>query len=185
MSNQHRVTPEQWAHIERFKDFPLQSALLEYRDRLATAEQRISELKRNHPVKPDSSTQPPELSDEEAERLHFGPGSSEDAASCARRIYRAGWDAAMAAATCPHIITSDEGTSYCGLAEQGTNSNPTPNNRQIRSSAPAGGLVERVRRVIADDAILAVAEWMQERTCVIANGSQWADMLREEVQRHG
>ena len=27
-----------------------------------------------------------------------------------------------AGATCPHIVTSDEGTSYCGLAEQGASS---------------------------------------------------------------
>ncbi len=36
--------------------------------------------------------------------------------------------------SCPYIITSDEGTSYCRLAEHSANSQPTPNPSQIRSS---------------------------------------------------
>lgn len=58
--------------------------------------------------------------------------------------------------------------------------------------APAGGLVERVRDAmlitqsieeIARAAIREVAEWLQQRTDMIANGSQWADLLREEAGR--
>lgn len=41
--------------------------------------------------------------------------------------------------SCPHIVTSTEGTSYCRLAEQTANSQPTSNPVPIRSS-----LVERV-----------------------------------------
>jgi len=39
-------------------------------------------------------------------------------------------------ATCPHIVTSDEGTSYCRLAEQ--------NASTAAASAYAGSLVKRV-----------------------------------------
>ncbi len=58
--------------------------------------------------------------------------------------------------------------------------------------APAGGLVERVRDAmlitqsieeIARAAIREVAEWLQQRTDTIANGSQWADLLRDEAKR--
>jgi hypothetical protein len=34
----HKATPEQWAHHERFGDFPLHSALLELRDRIVALE---------------------------------------------------------------------------------------------------------------------------------------------------
>jgi hypothetical protein len=58
--------------------------------------------------------------------------------------------------------------------------------------APAGGLVERVRDAmlitqsieeIARAAIREVADWLQQRTDTIANGSQWADLLRDEAKR--
>jgi hypothetical protein len=55
---------------------------------------------------------------------------------------RAKVEALEANATCPHIVTSSEGTSYCTLAE--ANSKPTPNQSQIRSS-----LVERVALAIS------------------------------------
>lgn len=93
-----------------------------------------------------------------------------------------------AVATCPHIVTSDEGASYCGLAEQGANSQPTPNDRQIRSSAPTDGLMERVQRAIGhtypDDAcagILACADWLSRQG--VGAGTTAARWLREEVKR--
>jgi hypothetical protein len=64
------------------------------------------------------------------------------------------------------------------------------------AAAPAksGSLVENVALEIAEgrlwDVVLdevaratihTVAAWMQERSCTIANGSQWADMLRNEA----
>ena len=62
--------------------------------------------------------------------------------------------------------------------------------------APADGLVERVARVFCEvplqgnpwspearAAIREVAEWLQQRTDTIANGSQWADLLRKEANR--
>jgi hypothetical protein len=104
-------------------------------------------------------------------------------------------------ATCPHVVTSDEGTSYCGLAEQVARigqsdvpvntsvqaSQPTSNDRQIRSS-----LVEQVAAAIADDgcavdvwhdisraAIYEVAAWMREQQ----NGDLIAATMLEREAR--
>mgnify|MGYP006268395681 CR=1 FL=1 len=66
MSTPHRATPEQWALVEQYAeiDCHTDSVILELRDRLAAAEQRISELEgnssagltgSNYPAKPDSS----------------------------------------------------------------------------------------------------------------------------------
>ena len=84
-------------------------------------------------------------------------------------------------ATCPHIVSSDEGTSYCGLAEQQAAATPP-------EPAPAGSLVEGVVEAMkraeaswpgaARAAIRAVAEWLDtkgQHGC-----SLW---LREEVER--
>jgi hypothetical protein len=96
-----------------------------------------------------------------------------------------------AGATCPHIISSDEGTSYCGLAEQIANSNylESPDS----SPAPAGGLVEMMATTLAacdtgDDpsdwrpearaAILSTADYLEDRND--HTGARW---LREEVER--
>lgn len=57
------------------------------------------------------------------------------------------------AATCPHIVTSDEGTSYCALAEQ--TSKPTSNSRQI-----SGSLVERVSCAI--DGRINPDQWLHQ-----------------------
>ena len=100
--------------------------------------------------------------------------------------------------TCPHIVTSDEGTSYCALAEQ-THSKPTPNDRQIRSSAPADSLVERVAKALLrsedggcwTDTDSAV-NWKPEARVAIREVAAWLDTkgqhgcslwLREEANR--
>jgi hypothetical protein len=61
--------------------------------------------------------------------------------------------------------------------------------------APAGGLVEMVAEEIYDftgdhvddneasAVIRAVADWLQQRSSTIANGSQWAETLRKETDR--
>lgn len=73
-------------------------------------------------------------------------------------------EALEASATCPHVVSSDEGTSYCALAEQQAATPPKP--------APAGSLVKTVHIAIstamghgpseARAAIRAVAEWLRE-----------------------
>ena len=123
----YRATPEQWADIEQCGG-TLTDCILELRDRLKVAEQRISELE--------------------------------------------------AGATCPHVRSSDEGTSYCALAEQQAAASP--------ESAPAGSLVERVVDVLGHHgdgtsraAIRAVAEWLRENECGY-NAVRW---LEQEARR--
>ncbi len=78
-----------------------------------------------------------------------------------------------------------------GLREAFRKSQGTSNDCQIRSS-----LVESVAYALTGDsdgpyywkpearaAIRGVADWLQQRTDTIANGSQWADLLREEAGR--
>jgi hypothetical protein len=109
---------------------------------------------------------------------------------------RARIEALEAGATCPHIATSDEGTSYCRLAEQMANSQPTPNHRQIRSSDDASSLVDKVALKIAHKgcflptevygedaraAIREVAAWLEGRN--VGAGRATARWLLEEVER--
>ena len=112
--------------------------------------------------------------------------ANEDSASthfCFDSIFKR-LEALEAGATCPHVVTSDEGTSYCGLAEQqariGQSDVPTNTSAFELSDddpiphkpAPAGSLVEAVAIACAkpcnetwDDqaraAIREVAEWLR------------------------
>jgi hypothetical protein len=84
--------------------------------------------------------------------------------------------------SCEYIVTSDEGTSYCSLAEQAAK--PTPNDRQIRSS-----LIKRVHSCIVGEppvghmqaraAILEVSKWLRER----AGGARASWLLHNEVEQ--
>ena len=100
---------------------------------------------------------------------------------------RARVEALEAGATCPHIITSDEGTSYCGLAEQVA---------AKESAAPAASsLVERVAIALAESdhphqlwhddargAIREVAAWLRDRY-QWAWVAQMAQTLEQEADR--
>lgn len=103
-------------------------------------------------------------------------------------------EALEASATCPHVVTGDEGTSYCGLAEQTARIGQldVPANTSARP-APAGSLVERVGHAIASAdeesladswapearaAIRAVAEWLRERGWELA-----ARALEQEAEQ--
>ena len=75
------------------------------------------------------------------------------------------------------------------------NSQSTPNDRQIRSSAPAGGLVERVHSCIVGEpecghmqaraAIREVIDWLAKDA--VRGSPHWiaAADISEEVERHG
>jgi hypothetical protein len=91
-----------------------------------------------------------------------------DMANCVLEL-RSRIQALEAGATCPHIVSSDEGTSYCRLAEQNA-----PTVKESLTPAPAGSLVERVaERIefgidanqdpegIARVAIRAMAAWLK------------------------
>lgn len=72
---------------------------------------------------------------------------------------------------------------------------------QMVAPAPTDGLVRMVAKRLANEiserkagpgtdvtpiaraAIREVVDWLQQRTDTIANGSQWADLLREEAGR--
>lgn len=114
-------------------------------------------------------------------------------ASCVEEL-RARIEALEAGATCPHVVSSDEGISYCGLAEQGakpsafelSDDDPIP-----QRSAVARSLVDQVAMAIGPDfeplnwhpearrAIRAVAEWMRENECGY-NAVRW---LEREAER--
>ena len=91
-----------------------------------------------------------------------------DTRACVLEL-RARVEALEAGATCPHVRTSDEGTSYCALAEQVV---------AKESAAPAASsLVERVDRA----AIREVAAWLRDR-----GGYPWAwvaQVLEMEADR--
>jgi hypothetical protein len=120
--------------------------------------------------------------------------NSMDMANCILEL-RARVEALEAGATCPHIATSDEGTSYCRLAKQTQDKLDRLIELDRAKPAPAGSLVKQVRRAIDDTndneawdpearaAIREVAAWMRDHTATIANGSQWADMLCVEAER--
>jgi len=103
-------------------------------------------------------------------------------------------------ARCPHVRSSDEGTSYCALAEQTANLKPTSSFAQIRSLAdepvatcppPVGWLVEVVGNATnierakwlgvgdheARAAIRAVAWWLKRNRMLSA-----AELLEQEAK---
>jgi hypothetical protein len=173
---QHRATPDQWQTIENYAKLGivLNSCIVELRDRIAALEE---------PPQPEPTIW--SAINALADRLA--------ALEAAANLQQQDEDADRA---CPHIVTSDEGTSYCELAE--SNAKATSNQRQVRSSAegaPSGGLVERVAHTIHDApagygyeneayaAILAVAEWLGDRDGFMNAGCIAAHWLREEVER--
>jgi hypothetical protein len=87
-------------------------------------------------------------------------------------------------ATCPHVVTGNDGTTFCNLAEvsaaQPRQEEPTP------PPAPAGGLLEQLQAPVrssggfpAEDewrtVIHAVAEWLDAR----GNRGSAAELRRE------
>ena len=109
---------------------------------------------------------------------------------------RARVEALEAGATCPHIVSGDEGTSYCALAEQHQDKLDRLIEQDRAASAEArpadGGLVEQVAKAInrvspwrhenqARAAIREVAAWLRDR-----GGYPWAwaaQTLEQEADR--
>lgn len=84
MTAPHKAKPDQWAELERYLevlDNPIvASAILELRDRLAAAEQRIQSLVDASPAKPDSSPAPASGLVERVQQI-IGHAFSDDARS--------------------------------------------------------------------------------------------------------
>jgi len=79
-----------------------------------------------------------------------------DAIVSLRDVYNLGREHGAAAAHCPHIRGSDEGTSYCALAEQAATVKPTSNDRQIRSSGDTAAVDLSSAAQAVKDAVLAL-----------------------------
>ena len=109
-----------------------------------------------------------------------------DADACILEL-RARIEALEAGATCPHVRSIDEGTSYCGLAESMAAQQPplfTAEEvaRIVAPITPADSLIDRVAKALYDApnthegwrsearaAILEVAAWMREQRDLIAS----------------
>jgi hypothetical protein len=216
MAEQHRATPEQWKATEKYAHAAIgcysDSCILELRDRIAALEEAENDRRfRDCKAAIDNYRQdhlrdaPEMVATDDALMRHYAQavtdaiqrGATNDELSQAgrRAVYELGRQHGAAQATCPYIISSDEGTSYCQLAEQGNSSAAlTGSNHPEKpdsSYAPDGGLVAKVTDAVvygieisdqrgAIDAILAVAEWFD----AIGYGGT-ASIVRHELQRHG
>jgi hypothetical protein len=218
---------EKWGALSAESASSLDSCLLELRDRIALLEAtqhahadasrmsdaereqfyaelarpaRIEALKTAASAPPDHVADASKMvaTDEELYKL-WDRGALHSLNLRLRAVYNLGRQHGATQTTCPHIISSDEGTSYCGLAEHGSCQGILDS-----SPAPAGGLVERVACAVcnvtctdaqARAAILAVAEWLVEQSPehgpvdkllgqISTPFAVMADMLRDEVQRN-
>jgi len=99
------------------------------------------------------------------------------------------YEQATASVICPHIVSSDEGTSYCGLAEGNSSAILTSSPPAPSTPAGQGELMSLVADAVACGcggdwtpearaAIFAVAYWQQRQGLHAA-----ADLLRREVGR--
>jgi hypothetical protein len=86
----------------------------------------------------------------------------------------------------------ESNSGFRAIYNLGRQHSAQPRQEEQPLPAPASGLVESVAGVIwktcdlaieARAAIHAVANWLQQRSDTIANGSQWAEMLRGEAER--
>jgi hypothetical protein len=97
--------------------------------------------------------------------------------------------------TCPHIVSSDEGTSYCALAEQTANQFRDAA-EMVAPSAPADSLVVRVAKEIAEQSLRegdpSWAYLRPEARAAIREVAAWLDTkgqhgcslwMREEAER--
>jgi hypothetical protein len=120
MTDQHRATPEQWAKCE--EDARLWSGafncILELRARIEALEQRLTPPMAEAAADPaPASEPPPQIAS--SQELYQIWDSSTNVSSALRAVYDLGHQHGAAQAVCPHIVSTDEGTSYCRLAEQG------------------------------------------------------------------
>lgn len=121
-STSHRATAEQWQRVEAIALLTtsgpsVPAAVLELRSRIEALEaaQRTTAMNQGRAASTEARPATDEPTDRELRELFWpGPEGHESLAVGLRRVYRAG----MAAAVCPHVVSSDEGTSYCGLAAE-------------------------------------------------------------------
>jgi len=185
MSTAYRAREEDWLLTEQSPDrgnqlaYSVLRCVLELRSRVEALEQRpIAGDHEPASGAEDSSVAAPPDGEDEPRTLHSVAlrmvdtlarlGVIPEILDTLRRAIREPMEPAASQASCPHIRSSDEGTSYCALAQQGNSSASLTG-----SPAPAGGLVERVAIACArpsnktwDDkaraAIREMAAWRRE-----------------------
>jgi hypothetical protein len=120
MTDQHRATSEQWEHVaicagmKQRVPWATAACLLELRSRVEALEQQNKDLciAVNNAVVWNTE-QNQRIEALEAAQLEQAESNRFCTDAIVRRV-----EALEAGATCPHIVSSDEGTSYCRLAEQ-------------------------------------------------------------------
>jgi hypothetical protein len=191
------ATDEQWFLIESTQNVCLSGTILELRDRIKALEAAQNLRQQDEDVKRVVADPHPVATDEEL-AVRFADAAK--AAISGRKDYDKSLTFAdIAKAQCRALYD-------LGIRHGQANSKPTAkrrdtsacqnigscdvNDHQVGSSAPADGLVEMLVNLLghygdgtARAAIRGVADWLQQRTDTIANGSQWADLLREEAGR--
>ena len=125
------------------------SAILKLSGRVDALEAAHNLRQQDEDVEMVTGDPQPIATNEEILRVYWTGGNSSDARL--RCVYDLGRQHGATQAICPHIRSSDEGTSYCALAEQSANSKPTSNFAQIRSSADTGLLPMIVSETGSDD----------------------------------
>jgi hypothetical protein len=169
-------------------------AMTELRARVEALEQRLTPPMAEAAADPaPASEPPPQIAS--SQELYQIWDSSTNVSSALRVVYDLGRQHGAAQAVCPHIVSTDEGTSYCRLAEQGAAPvTPMDEPHPASPKAQPGGLVERVRRVIGDDApcshsnaraaIREVAAWLRENDSECQMGGDaaaTAELLEQEA----
>jgi hypothetical protein len=145
------------------------------------------------PINKSKNDRPSRATDADLVKLwHDTPVSIHDGNDLGCRALRAVYDLGRHhGATCPHIVSSDEGTSYCRLAEQSQDKLDRLIEMDRAKPAPAGSLVERLEaagygRTHARAAIREVAAWFRRGDA--GAGSAWtvaADVLDAVLQQDG
>jgi hypothetical protein len=192
------ATDEHWERVAGAANqgLPYCSCLLELRDRIAALESLdcvSAILKLSRRVDALEAAQNLRQQDEDVERVAADPqpvATDEELQRCY------GWafmeavqkgDAAPEATELAHRAVYDLGRQHGAAA----NSKPTPNFDQIRSSAPAGGLLERVCNAMsiyepiegnARAAIRAVADWLRSKSGG-GSGQYWSQRMEQEAGR--
>jgi hypothetical protein len=201
MSTPHKATEQQWKIVRHWiNDDAVASVFLEVADRVAALEavlashgEQISGLHSQHNLVVDSITDlqgsvnaleaaatPPPAPD------HF-PDATEMVATDEELIETFYVGARGASATPGFRAIYNLGRQHSAQSRQEEEVAPPP--------APAGENVvamvidvihfitgEHVADSLACGVIRAVADWLQQRSDTIANGSQWAEMLRREAE---
>ena len=177
MATPHKTKPEQWARLEmrQLGGNDLVCAALELRDRLATVEQRIQNLEAvpeqsSSVATPDHLRDTPEMVATDAELLKaWDVRIDQGILGRIRAIYNLG---RQHGATNPS--TTFTNFNYPELSDSSSS-------ELIKKVAKAIGVIS-TDQAAACAAIQVVADWLAQRNPAAIG---WAEIIREESERHG